>query len=1073
MNTIKTGKVLALVVALAMVLSVMPGFAMVAGAATYAENADSFVITFKLPDSLTGYADIQITDKDGDVITGFCLSNDGFHPFHREQVKDKATSVADYDGTAPAAFSDTPDETSVKPLPAGQEVKITYTKTEEGYSICYELADHKFTRTYTTDVEINGVVSANSWAIAPHDGCDITDSNIMDKYILESKVNDTPMEKTPAASITIKKINEAGESIVDDTTVEGYLVGQSYTTSVGYPEYVEKDGKYYLPAKDQAKTVTIDKLEAENTIEFKYTEADFKAVDVPTDPVRIGYVEYTPKGKNLIANPSFETTDGRFNILGWKSQKTKDTFGFGGDGTPYGHGYIVKNGSYSLLDGDGTATTDENYTVKDGDFAFGSRWNDGFGDSGLCSLYTNVEVGHNKTIYFSYWTKAYTTNEAFAGVHAVAGGADAAPAALETHDVIRSDVQGDWTLMKNAVTTDETTDTVQFLAYWLGDAGAGAHPYFLFDNFVVAEADVTGEAKDTTVTYTIEGKPDYEKSFTEKAWPDEEVVFDAFEDFVGGVAYTADSVTLKGGESRKITLTADTNRIYPTLDLYINKSDIKGHDETKPKDMLVVAATGDTNKTTDADGNSTTTAPSGLGSSRIGVVRFDKPSVDEGQQVILNLTVGYMNKNIGGSNTKVYAFKYDGATDGETVDTSSDDIIKGLDAASLAWSDVAASRSSDVADGDYLPSGSKLAIDVTDIVAASEGETVTIGLGAAYAGLYIVDSETSNAEDSEFAGQAPYLAVVDGKTVSFTGVEAAKVTKNGSVVKTPVVAQEGDTIRAYDAEDGKLLVGGVVSAKVAADTAELKLSVPAVTAKLGYANGKLAIFFESEAEGAKAVITHSNDYTLKEGETFENEVTLPAAVIPNNANVVYEVKAVDANGEAFATASQALYPLVIADIEVNSAEYAAAEELSNVDQAVKALTEGGAVYNEVAVEGSEDGATELKFGDARDNIFDLSVSGEAEAATVTISVKPELAAKGFGFKAGVKAGKVDAVKAATGDGNGVFTTITITGDDVTLASPQEAVTLSLDSVEIEFVETEVAESEAADADASYDFTPEL
>ena len=120
MNTIKTGKVLALVVALAMVLSVMPGFAMVAGAATYAENADSFVITFTLPETMTGFQDVQITDKDGDVITGFCTANDGFFPFHREQVQDKTTSVADYDGQAPA-FSDTPTETGVKPFPANAD----------------------------------------------------------------------------------------------------------------------------------------------------------------------------------------------------------------------------------------------------------------------------------------------------------------------------------------------------------------------------------------------------------------------------------------------------------------------------------------------------------------------------------------------------------------------------------------------------------------------------------------------------------------------------------------------------------------------------------------------------------------------------------------------------------------------------------------------------------------------------------------------------------------------------------------------------------------------------------------
>ncbi len=180
------------------------------------------------------------------------------------------------------------------------------------------------------------------------------------------------------------------------------------------------------------------------------------------------------------------------------------------------------------------------------------------------------------------------------------------------------------------------------------------------------------------------------------------------------------------------------------------------------------------------------------------------------------------------------------------------------------------------------------------------------------------------------------------------------------------------------------------------------------------------------------------------------------ALVPNSPNMVYTATVFDTeSGDILTTTTAALYPLVVSDIAANLKEYIASDELARIDQAVKALSAGGVVYN-------DDG----KFGDDRDAFIDVEISDEA----TVITLNEGLYAKGIGFKTKVKVGVEGDLKEAVSDE--LFYKITIANGEVTLESYDTAVTFSLESVEIEFVETEVEQPEEVaqpDLSVEYDF----
>ncbi len=1064
-------KILSLAVVLAMVLTVVPTFGVFAAPTA---DATSWKVTFNTPAKVTGYGDVQILDTDGDVVTGFCIADDGIHPFHREQVKDKETSVADYNGTAPK-YSNTPGETSVS-YDANTAVEIAYEKVESGYKVTYTVKgglkyktttalekDFVVSRTYTTDVEINGVSAPNSWWINNWgNNITINNSNIATEYILNAKVDGQDFTAPEKAAITVKHIAEDGTVVKDEVAVNDLYVGGRYEVKLINPMIIEKNGVKYLPAKDTPKTVLIKSLQKTNDITFNYAKVDgFKAVEVPKEAT-IDYKKYSIKGTNLVDNPSFETSDGRFTIEGWNSPEKKATFGASGND----HGFAITKTEYSGVNGLDNPVATDAYPPQDGEAAFGGRWNDG--EKGLCSIYKNTTVEKNKTYYVSYWVRANDCNEGRAQVLAVNGNAD--PSGTKAAgNVISTAKYGNWTKVETIVSTGDN-DTIQFHAWRLGsgdadgNGNAGSHPYIMFDNFVIAEAEFLEEAKDTTVNYKVGDKT--VKTVTEKGFGDDEVTFDAFEIYVDGAVYTAEAQTLKGGGTRDVVMTAVEGRTYPTLDVFASSGDA-GKIEDKSGDMIMVATVNDYAHDRDYDGNPAAGNMGNLGSVRAGILRFNKPAVAADQQVLLKVFVGQVNENVSNNGidngTKLYAFKYDGAVEGAVKGES---IIKDVNdkTDTFAWSDVQAKTNTQ--SGQKRPCNMWLTMDVTDIVKAASGDTVTIALGAARAGVYVVDSETASDVNSEFSGKVAYLTVVGGQTVAIDGDTPAKVTKNGSVVNTPVVAQEGDTIRAYD-DEGSMLVDGAVVGEVAADTTSMTVTAVPIEISLGYDGENLAIVFDG-TDGIKAVVTNNaND--------LNEETVMPVAVVPANANVTYTVTLKDEAGTVIKSKAQALYPLVVTDITANLPDYQDAEKnLARVEAAVKALTEGGLNY--IAAVAGADGAegTPATIGAGRDKFITVT---ENEDKSVTIAIDDALYrdGKGMGFKAGVKAG-ADTVVEATGAEGTVFKSVTIDAEGKTAtvqAADGSVYTFSLDSVEIEFVETEIAETEGADAEAEADFIPEL
>ncbi len=194
--------------------------------------------------------------------------------------------------------------------------------------------------------------------------------------------------------------------------------------------------------------------------------------------------DYAVVGENIMTNPSFEDEAGNFSLEGWLSAQTNSTFG-----SPYStnHGYAV--GKTSIVT-NGAATASDN-TIPDGEWAFGTRWNDG--DGGLCSLKRYVKVESGKTYRISYKVK-HKTGAAGAYILTSLVGSDGAEenAANATNPGF---VGTEWTTVERVFTATNDTDYVLFNFRWLGgDGNPGDGPYWYFDDFSICEVTTSPQA---------------------------------------------------------------------------------------------------------------------------------------------------------------------------------------------------------------------------------------------------------------------------------------------------------------------------------------------------------------------------------------------------------------------------------------------------------------------------------------------------------------------------------------------------------------------------------------------------
>ncbi|MBQ3110783.1 MAG: BNR repeat-containing protein [Clostridia bacterium] len=246
-------------------------------------------------------------------------------------------------------------------------------------------------------------------------------------------------------------------------------------------KYVDVAGNAILPSE----TITLNpgtevynfipaqSVEAEN---YVYTlvegQGDFDASDGTVTAV---YEISKLYGENVMTNGSFEDENGNFSIEGWLSAKTNEQFG-----SPYStnYGYAVSANEAISNNVSKSLTT----VIPDGNWALGTRWNDG--RDGLCSYkrYVAVEVG--KTYEISYMAKHKTgADGGYIITSLVANEGDG-----EANSTTAGYIGTEWTRVTRTFTATESTDHVLFWFRWLGDgSNTGNGPFWFFDDFRIRE----------------------------------------------------------------------------------------------------------------------------------------------------------------------------------------------------------------------------------------------------------------------------------------------------------------------------------------------------------------------------------------------------------------------------------------------------------------------------------------------------------------------------------------------------------------------------------------------------------
>ncbi len=279
-----------------------------------------------------------------------------------------------------------------------------------------------------------------------------------------------------AEEITVNFEDVLGNVIADAVTVEVNPDLNTYTYSA--PETIEKDGSIYsLDASASNLTATVG------------TDDALTAVYAKT---------MTAGSTNLITNGSFEDENG-FSLEGWNSASTGSTFG-----SPYStnHCYAVTD---TYVVSSNTKTTLSN-TIPDGEWAFGSRWNDGA--DGLCSIKRYVPVESGKTYLITYDIKHKTGSDGGYIRTSLVGSSGAAEGSNYTYPAY---VGTEWQTIERTFTATDDTDYVLFWFRWLGDgSNTGNGPFWYFDNFKIVEVaeyeyvNVTFDGEEITTEGTIE-----------------------------------------------------------------------------------------------------------------------------------------------------------------------------------------------------------------------------------------------------------------------------------------------------------------------------------------------------------------------------------------------------------------------------------------------------------------------------------------------------------------------------------------------------------------------------------------
>ena len=209
------------------------------------------------------------------------------------------------------------------------------------------------------------------------------------------------------------------------------------------------------------------------------------------------------------------------------------------------------------------------------------------------------------------------------------------------------------------------------------------------------------------------------------------------------------TVTADEIEAGTINITAEVTSEYAAIADTYAATDGKAHDN----DTTYFVFAGCSDKSVelyaphkDTDGNATVTGTGfTLGSQRVALISFKKPSVADGQTVTLNIGIAGANGNIGNASMRVAVMGVDGLIDENTGYLNTD---YPYDAEELVWSNEWYSGTGKDA----------MTFDVTEIVKNMEDDYITFAFYVPLSGIYIIDTENA-VRGGLYQGEAAYLTI--------------------------------------------------------------------------------------------------------------------------------------------------------------------------------------------------------------------------------------------------------------------------------------------------------------------------
>ncbi len=457
---------------------------------TGTKGKDFWILEF----SVAGYGlerDFAIYDTDGDLIDAFRHLSGSIGAYYADN---KGGAYTYNSGQLFTSLSYTPSNTGSW-LSCGPYIRLVYENVEGGgYTASYYYSSDGSSYTLQT-VKTFASGDANGFGSFKAVGVNGSGAWYSNAQLKNPKIYAGNYPEA-VADVTVNFVDRSGNALQSAVTVSA-AVGQAYTYS-GAPAVIagENNTAYYKLASDAVTTLAnVSATASENVINITYNQIEFAQSNLPAVGAEliVGEKFYrVTDATNHIVNPSFETSDGNFSILGWHSASTGALLG-----DPYtkDHSYAITTDKYICNGGE---TAAEN-TIPVGNWALGGRWPDG--ESGLCSIRDNFYVGTGTFLLrFKFKTSMPANSDRPTQIKIGVSNSHTATTATTTVATYSATVANypEWTYIDTVVTTDSSNQYVQFKAYDMG----GGSLYAMYDDFALVAVEEFEPAASTVATYT-------------------------------------------------------------------------------------------------------------------------------------------------------------------------------------------------------------------------------------------------------------------------------------------------------------------------------------------------------------------------------------------------------------------------------------------------------------------------------------------------------------------------------------------------------------------------------------------